>query len=68
MTKGSSVGRLATVTGKTIGFFYTETLVLAQRAIAAAVARAARSDPGGDHRPLLQVQSDTIQLQRADAA
>lgn len=68
MTEGSSVCRLVTVAGKTIGFFNTATLVLAEWTVAAAVARAARSDPRGDLSPLFQVQSDTIQLQRSNAA
>ncbi len=68
MTEGSGVGWLATVAGETIGSLHTVTLVLAERAVAAAVARASRSDPWGDLCPLLQVQSDAVQLQRADAA
>lgn len=68
MTEGPSVGRLSTITGESIDFLHTATMVLAERPIAAAVTRAARSDPWGYFGPLLQVQSDAIELQRADAA
>lgn len=68
MTERSSVGWVAAVAGKTIGSLNTVALVLTERAIAAAVARASRLDPWGDLRPLLQVQTDAVQLQRADAA
>lgn len=68
MTEGSSVGWLATVAGKTIGSLHTATLVLAEWAVTTAVAWASWSDPWGDPRPFLQVQSDAVQLQRADTA
>lgn len=68
MTKRSSVGWVAAVAGKTIGSLNAAALVLTERAIAAAVARASRLDPWGDLCPLLQVQTDAVQLQRADAA
>lgn len=68
MTEGSSVRRLVTVARETAVSLLTATLVLAERAVAAAVARASRSDPRGDLCPLLQIQSDAVQLQRADAA
>lgn len=42
VAEGSSVRRLSTVAGETVGFFLTATLVLAQQAIAAAVAWASR--------------------------
>ena len=68
MTEGSSEGGWTTVTGEPVGSLHTETPVLAERAVAAAVPRAAGPDPGGDLRPLLQVQGDAVQLQGADAA
>ena len=68
MTEGSGVGGGSTVAREAIGFLHAATLVPAEGPVAAAVARAARSDPGGDLGPLLQVQSDTVQLQGADAA
>lgn len=68
MTEGSSVGRLTTVTGETLVLLNTSTLILTEGAVAAAVARAAGSHPWGDLGPLLQVQSDAVQLQSTDAA
>lgn len=68
MTKGSCVGWLATVTWETTGSLHAAALVLAEWPVAAAVARAPRTDARGDLRPLLQVQSDAVQLKRTNAA
>lgn len=68
MAKGSSEGRLVAAARKPIGSFHTAAPVLAEAGVAAAVTRASRSNSWGDLCPLLQVQSDTVQLQRADAA
>lgn len=68
MTESSCVGRRAAVTGEPSVEFHTPTPVLAERAIAAAVAGATGPDSRGDLCPLLQVQGDTVQLQRANAA
>lgn len=68
MTEGSSVGRVAAVTGEPAGPFHTSALVLAERCVAAAVPRAAGLDARCDPCPLLQVQCYAVQLQGADAA
>lgn len=65
MTKGPSEGRLPAVAGEAVLPLHTHTLVLAEGAVAAAVARAPRSDPRGDLSSSLQVQSDAVQLQGA---
>jgi len=66
MAEGSSVRRQAAVAVEAAGSLHAAALVLAERAVAAAVTRAAGLDPGGDLRPLLQVQGDAVQLQGAD--
>ncbi|MEQ2191852.1 hypothetical protein XENOCAPTIV_003452, partial [Xenoophorus captivus] len=68
VAEDSSVSRQAAVTVEASGSLHTAALVIAQRAVAAAVTRATGSNPGRDLGPFLQVQSDAIQLQRADAA
>lgn len=68
MAENSSVCWQPTVTVKATGSLHTAALVLAERAIAAAVTRAAGSNPGCDFCPLLQVQGDAVQLQRADTS
>lgn len=68
VTKGSSEGRVPAVAGKAVLPLHTYTLVLTEGAVAAAVARAPRSDPRGDLGPFLQVQSDAVQLQGANAS
>lgn len=64
----SSVSRWATITGKAFDFLLTATQVLAEGAVAAAVAWTSGLNPGGDPRSGLQVQGDTVQLQGADTA
>ena len=68
MAEDPGVGRLATVTVEAVCPLHTAAVVLAERAVAAAVTRAAGPDPGRDPGPLLQVQGDAVQLQGADAA
>ena len=68
VTEDSSEGRQSTVTVEAAGSLHTAALVLAERAVAAAVTWAAGSNPWRDLRPLLQVQGDTVQLQRANTA
>lgn len=67
VAEGSGVSRRAAVTGEAVGSLHTEPLVLAEGAVAAAVAWTPRLHPGGDLGSLLQVQSDPVQLQGADA-
>ena len=62
------VRRQAAVTVEAVGSLHTAAVVEAERAVAAAVTRAAGLNPGCDLRPLLQVQSDAVHLQRANAA
>lgn len=68
VTKGSSEGRVPAVAGEAVLPLHTHPLVLTEGAVAAAVARAPGSDPRGDLGPSLQVQSDAVQLQGADAS
>lgn len=68
VTKGPSEGRLPAVTGEAAVSLHTPALVLAEGAVAAAVAWAARSDPRGDPGSSLQVQSDAVELQGANAS
>lgn len=68
MTKGAGEGRQPAVAGEAVVSLHTHTLVLAEGAVAAAVARTPRSDPRGDLGPSLQVQSDAVQLQGANAS
>lgn len=67
MTEDPSKGRLAAVTGEPVRFFHTNPIVLAELAIAATMTRASRSDSRRYLRPLLQIQSNPVQLQGADA-
>lgn len=67
VAKRSSVSGWAAVAGEAGGSLHTATLILAQRAIAATMTWASCLNPRGDLCSLLQVQSDAIQLQRADA-
>lgn len=66
VAEGSYVSRQAAVAGEAVGSLHTATLVLAEGAVAAAVAWTSRPNPGGDVGSLLQVQRDAVQLQRAD--
>lgn len=68
LTEGSRISRWATVTGKAVGSLHTASLVLAECAVAAAVTWTTSLDPWGDLCSLLQVQGDTVQPQRANAA
>lgn len=68
MTEGPSKSRLTAVAGESVGLLHTAPLVLAELTIAAAMTRASRSHSGCYLCPLLQVQSDAVQLQVADAA
>ena len=68
VAEDSSVRRQAAVAVEAVDSLHTAAPVLAERAVAAAVTRAAGSDPGCDPGPLLQVQGDAVQLQRANAA
>ena len=68
VAEDSSVRRQAAVAVEAVDSLHTAASVLAERAVAAAVTRAAGSDPGCDPGPLLQVQGDAVQLQRANAA
>lgn len=58
----------AAVAGEAAGSLHAAAAVLAERAVAAAVARAPRLHPGRDPGPRLQVQGDPVQLQGAHAA
>lgn len=66
VAEGSRICRWATVTGKAVGSLHTASLVLAECAVAAAVAWTPCLNPRSDLCSLLQVQSDTVQLQRAN--
>lgn len=68
LTEGSRICRWSTVTGKAVGSLHTASLVLAECAVAAAVAWTTSLDPWGDLCSLLQVQGDTVHPQRANAA
>lgn len=68
VTKGSSISRWPTVTGKTFGSLHAATTVLAQHAVAAAVTRTSRLNPRSDVCSLLQVQGDAIQLESANTS
>lgn len=68
MTEDPRVRREPTVALEAVDLLHAAAVVLAEGAVAAAVTRAARSDSRRDPRPLLQVQGDAVQLQRADAA
>ena len=68
MTEGCGEGRRTAVTDKALGPLQAAAPVDAQRAVAAAVSRAAGPDPWGDSGPRLQVQGDPVQLQGAQAA
>lgn len=60
LTEGSRISRWATVTRKAAGSLHTAALVLAECAVAAAVAGTTGLDPWGDLCSLLQVQGDAI--------
>lgn len=66
VAEGSSVSRRATVTGKAVGSLDTAPLILAEGAIAAAVAWTTHLNPGGNLSSFFQVQGDAIQLQRTN--
>lgn len=67
-TKGSTEGRTAAVAGEAASSLRAAPAILAEGAVAATVTRAPGLHTGSDSRPLLQVQCDAVELQRADAA
>lgn len=66
--EGPRESRRATVTGEAVGSLHAATPVLAEGAVAAAVTWTSGPNTWSYLCPLLQVQRDAIQLQRADAA
>lgn len=67
-TEGSGGGRRAAVAGEAAASLHAAPTVPAEGAVAAAVTRAPGPHARGYPRPLLQVQRDAVELQRADAA
>ena len=59
-------GRRAAAAGEAAGSLHAAALVLAQGAVAAAVARTPGPNPGRDPGSLLQVQGGAVQLQSAE--
>lgn len=68
MTEGSGVRREAAVAGEAVVILHTGAVILAQAAVAAAVSGTAGSHSGRHPRPLLQIQSLPVELQRTNAA
>lgn len=66
--EGPGESRRAAVAGEAVGSLHAATPVLTEAAVAAAVTRASGPNTRSYLCPLLQVQRDAIQLQRADAA
>lgn len=65
--EGPRESRQATVTGEAVGSLHAATPVLAEGAVAAAVTQTSGPNTRSYLCPLLQVQCDAVQLQRADA-
>ncbi len=68
VAEGAGEGREAAVAGEAAVILHTAAVILAQAAVAAAVSGTSRRHSGRDLRPLLQIQSLPVQLQRANAA
>ncbi len=68
VAEGAGEGREAAVAGEAAVILHTAAVILAQTAVAAAVSGTSRRHSGRDLRPLLQIQSLPVQLQRANAA
>lgn len=68
MAEGAGEGRGAAVAGEAAVILHTGAVILAQAAVAAAVSGASGRHSGRDLRPLLQIQSLPVQLERANAA
>lgn len=67
-TEGSSEGRSAAVAGEAAPSLDAAPAIPAEGAVAATVTRATGLHTRSDSGPLLKVQCDAIELQRADAA
>lgn len=67
-TEGPSEGRWAAVAGEAAASLHAAATIAAEGAVAATVTRAPGLHTRSYSRPLLQVQCDAIELQRADAA
>lgn len=68
MAEGAGEGREAAVAGEAAVILHTAAVILAQVPVAAAVSGTSGRHSGRDLRPLLQIQSLPVQLQRANAA
>lgn len=68
MAEGAGEGREAAVAGEAAVILHTAAVILTQAAVAAAVSGTSSRHSGRDLRPLLQIQSLPVQLQRANAA